>query len=197
MTPLLSRLCRATAALALIAVAACTSQPAPQYPEITFSHLPPITLNVARIEVINNFKPATDANHVEARMPTSPETAMRNWARDRLHAGGVTGVAKFIIENASVTETALPKLGGIKGYVTNEQAERYEARARASIRLEGVPRVSEAYAEAEVDRSQTVPENATVNKREQVWFELTEKLMKDFDPLMAESVRQHLGDLVR
>ena len=197
MSPLFPRLCRATAALALIVLAACSSPPAPQFPEITFSHLPPITLNVAQIEIINNLKPATDANHVEARMPTSPETAMRNWARDRLRAGGVTGVAKFIIENASVTETNLPKMGGIKGYVTNEQAERYEARARATIRLEGVPRVSEAYAEAEVDRTQTVPENATVNTREKVWFELTETLMKDFDPVMASSIRQHLGDLVR
>ena len=68
---------------------------------------------------------------------------------------------------------------------------------KVSIRLEGVPRVSEAFAQADIKRSQTVPEDVSVNIREQALFDLTETIMKDFDPAMAASIRKHLADFVR
>jgi len=190
----------ALAALCVISVGGllgCTTPPQPQYPELTFTHLPVITLGVARIEIVDNVKPGSDAKHIENLMPTSPETALRNWARDRLRANGVSGVAKFIISDASVTETNLARTKGLTGVFTTDQSQRYDARIKAEVRLEGVPRVTEAFAEAAASHSQTVAENATVNAREQVWFNLTESVMKDFDPAMSASIRKHLADFIR
>jgi len=191
-------LSRTIAAFTLIALAVsgCASPPAPKFPELRFTHLPKITLDVASIEIVDNFQPAGVA-HIENRMPVSPETALRNWAQDRLQAGGVSGVAKFIINSAAVTETKLTKKGGITGAFTTQQSHRYDADLRVELRLEGVPRVSKAYAEANVTRSQTIGEDASINVREQMWFDLTESLMKDYDPLMSASIRTHLSDLVR
>ena len=191
-------LSRTIAAFTLIALAVsgCASPPAPKFPELRFTHLPKITLDVASIEIVDNFQPAGVA-HIENRMPVSPETALRNWAQDRLQAGGVSGVAKFIINSAAVTETKLTKKGGITGAFTTQQSHRYDAGLRVELRLEGVPRVSKAYAEANVTRSQTLGEDASINVREQMWFDLTESLMKDYDPLMSASIRTHLSDLVR
>lgn len=183
--------------LVAVAIAGCATPPPPQYPELRFTHLPPIVIGVAKIEIVDARPSASDANHVEGRMPRPPADALRNWAQDRLQANGVSGVAVFTIEEASVVEADLKTMGGIKGAFTNEQAERYSGQVRASLRLENVPRVTQAYATAAVDRSQTVAENATVNDREQVWFDLTEALMKGFDPAMSASIRQHLGDYVR
>jgi hypothetical protein len=182
--------------LTALAVSGCASPPAPKFPELRFTHLPKITLDVASIEIVDNFQPAGVA-HIENRMPVSPETALRNWAQDRLQAGGVSGVAKFIINSAAVTETKLTKKGGITGAFTTQQSHRYDADLRVELRLEGVPRVSKAYAEANVTRSQTLGEDASINVREQMWFDLTESLMKDYDPLMSASIRTHLSDLVR
>ena len=184
-------------ALIAFAVTACETAPSPKLPELTFTHLPTITLGVARIEIVDNYSPADNAKHIENRMPSSPETALRNWARDRLRANGVSGVAKFIISNASVVEADLATTKGLKGIFTNDQSQRYDAVVNVSVRLEGVPRVSEAFAEAEISRSQTVAEDATINVREQAWFNLTEAVMKDFDPAMAASIRKHLADFVR
>lgn len=191
-------LSRTIAAFTLIALAVsgCASPPAPKFPELRFTHLPKITLDAASIEIVDNFQPAGVA-HIENRMPVSPETALRNWAQDRLQAGGVSGVAKFIINSAAVTETKLTKKGGITGAFTTQQSHRYDADLRVELRLEGVPRVSKAYAEANVTRSQTLGEDASINVREQMWFDLTESLMKDYDPLMSASIRTHLSDLVR
>jgi len=191
------RLAAAVAACAVVLVAGCTTPPTASFPDLTYTYLPPITLNVAKIEIVDKFQPDKDATHIESRLPVSPEQALRNWARDRLRANGVTGVAKFVIEDASVTETDLKKTQGLKGMFTTDQAQRYDAKVRATIHLEGVPRVSRAYAEAEATRSQTVAEDATINDREQVWFDLTDRLMKDFNPVMEKSIKEHLGDFVR
>ena len=191
-------LTRTIAAFTLIAIAVsgCASPPAPKFPDLRFTHMPKITLDVASIEIVDNFQPA-GAAHIENRMPVSPETALRNWAQDRLEAGGVSGVAKFIINSAAVSETKLTKKGGITGAFTTQQSHRYDADLRVELRLEGVPRVSKAFAEANVTRSQTIGEDASINVREQMWFDLTESLMKDYDPLMSNSIRTHLSDLIR
>lgn len=185
------------ALLSLGVLNACATPPAPQFPELTFTHLPEITLGVARIEIIDNFSPPADANHIENRMPVSLEGTLRNWARDRLRANGVSGVAKFIIQNASVTETELARSKGLKGVFTNEQSQRFDIGVNVEVRLEGVPRVTQAFADAIVTRSQTVPEDATINVREEALFALTEQVMKDFDPQMSASIRKHLADFVR
>tara|TARA_R110000787_G_scaffold226512_3_gene334321 strand:- start:81680 stop:82270 length:591 start_codon:yes stop_codon:yes gene_type:complete len=191
-------LTRTIAAFTLIAIAVsgCASPPAPKFPDLRFTHMPKITLDVASIEIVDNFQSA-GAAHIEDRMPVSPETALRNWAQDRLEAGGVSGVAKFIINSAAVSETKLTKKGGITGAFTTQQSHRYDADLRVELRLEGVPRVSKAFAEANVTRSQTIGEDASINVREQMWFDLTESLMKDYDPLMSNSIRTHLSDLIR
>jgi len=181
----------------LLGLSACATPPPPQFPELTYTHLPTITLGVAKIEVVSTSKKSDAAPHIEISMPVTPEQTVRNWARDRLRASGVSGVAKVIIENASVTETELARSKGLKGVFTTEQSQRYDANLKVSIRLEGVPRVSEAFAQAEIKRSQTVPEDVSVNVREQALFDLTENVMKDFDPAMAASIRKHLADFIR
>ena len=183
--------------LAVVGLAACSTQPAPKFPELTYTHMPKIVLGVAEIQVVNATSTTSGAKNVEAQMPVSPETALRAWARDRLQANGVSGVAKFVIEDASVTKTDLIKTPGLKGLVTKDQSERYDSKIRATLKLEGVPRVTQAFAQAEVSRGQSIAEDATINERDQLLFDLTEATMKDFDPIMAASIRKHLADFVR
>lgn len=183
--------------MVMTGLASCTTPPPPQFPELTFTHLPQIALGVARIEIVDNFTPPSDPKHVENRMPVTPEQALRNWARDRLQANGVSGVAKFIINNAAVTETPLVLKKGLSGVFTTEQSHRYDAGVDVEVRLEGVPRVTQAFAKAAVNRSQTIPEDASINVREETWFNLTEQVMKDFDPQMSASIRKHLADFIR
>ncbi len=198
----LPRFFRKSAFLAVLLVAAvglgsCATPPPPQFPDLRFTHLPPITLGVERVEIVDNFTPPSDPKHVENRMPVTPEQALRNWARDRLKTEGVSGVAKFIINNAAVTETELTRKKGLSGVFTTEQSHRYDAAVDVELKLEGVPRVTQAYAKASINRSQTVPEDASINVREEMWFNLTEQVMKDFDPQMSESIRKHLADFIR
>lgn len=197
--PLFAPALRRFAALILVTaglVACATPQP-PQFPELRFTHLEPITIGVANIEIREAGTQTLTGVHVEGRMPRPPVQAMRNWAQDRLQGNGVSGTAIFTVEEASVVGVDLATTPGIKGAFTNDQAERYDLRIRATLKLEGVPRVTEAFADTTVNRSQTVAENATINVREQIWFDMTEAGMQEFNKAMEASIRTHLADFVR
>ena len=100
------------AAAVLMFAAACESTPPPQtLPEITFSHMQPIKLNVREIEVVSNYRPPMKAPNVEHLLRQNPEASLRRWANDRLRAVGSSGTARLVITNASIVETALAYRG--------------------------------------------------------------------------------------
>lgn len=182
------------AGLATLALAACETQVSVQrFPEITFAHMQKIGLNVARIEVKSEFHPTMQAPHIEHLMPVPPERAMRRWAEDRLQANGVTNVARFTIGDASVTETPLKVEGGLAGAFKKQQAARYEAAVAATIEIVDDRGFRRAFASSRVSRSQTLGEDATLNDRDRLWFELIDALMKDFNAEMEQDLRSHVG----
>ena len=88
-------------ALAAMVLAGCTTEvQKPGFPRISFAHLQPIGLNVARVEVVNQYvSPATRPN-VEHEFPVSPAATAMNWGRDRLRAQGASGVARVVVRRA-------------------------------------------------------------------------------------------------
>lgn len=180
--------------LATLALAACATQVSIQrFPEITFAHMPKIGLNAARVEVVSEFHPSLQPPHVEHLMPAPPEKAMRRWAEDRLEVRGVTNVARFTITDASVTETPLKVEGGLSGAFKKQQAVRYEATVAAMIEILDDRGFRRAFASSRVSRSQTLGEDASLNDRDRLWFDLVEALMKDFNAEMEQDLRSHVG----
>ena len=162
------------------------------FPEQTFQHLPPISLDVCEIDIIHLFEPPLKAPHIEHEMPVPPQIAVERWVVDRLRAAGTSGRAVITIRDASVVETRLKQLGGIKGTFTTEQSERYEAKVEVVIKAADGKGLRSANAVATSLRNRTVPENATLRERRTLWYELTEKLMSDFDRTFEAQIRKHL-----
>ncbi|MCH8213764.1 MAG: hypothetical protein IIC54_06800, partial [Proteobacteria bacterium] len=44
-----------------------------------------------------------------------------------------------------------------------------------------------------VSRSRTLREDASINDRERMWFDLIEALMRDFNAELEKNIRQYLG----
>jgi hypothetical protein len=173
---------------------ACQSPPPrPTYPELTWTHLPPFRLDVAEVEIVSEYEPTFRPPNVEHLAPVPPEQAARRWAEDRIQAAGERGRAKVIIKEASIVEVPLELEEGLRGYLTTEQAERYDAVVEVEIEIRGPRGYRDGFAKARAERTRTVPEDITLNERERVWFELTEGLMKDFDAEMSKNIRQHLA----
>jgi hypothetical protein len=97
-------LTRRVALMLPLLVAACAAQPPPahQYAPLDFGYLTPMRLNVASIEVEQNFVPSGLPPDVTQYDPINPLAVLKLMAEQRLQAVGATGRAVFIINDASV-----------------------------------------------------------------------------------------------
>lgn len=97
-------LTRRVALILPLLVAACAAQPPParQYAPLDFSYLAPMRLNVASVEVEQNFVPSGLPPDVTQYDPINPLAALKLMAEQRLQAVGATGRAVFIINDASL-----------------------------------------------------------------------------------------------
>lgn len=182
-------------ALALGLAACETPVETQKLPEITFGHEAPIRLNVARIEVVSDYQPPMKAPNVDHLFPTPPLKALRTWARQRLKAVGRSGTARFVIRDAKATESALEMKKGFTATFTKQQSQRFDLAVDAELRITEGP--SHGFAEARAMRFSTIREDASLNAREKLWFDLTEKLMADFDKEMENNIRHNLGHWLR
>lgn len=167
------------------------------FPELTYQHLQPIDLNVAAVESVITYQPGATSSHVEQLFPTPPANALLRWAEDRLSASGEGATARFTIIDASVLETSLALKDGLTGAFTKEQSERYDAVLEARLEIFDFGGKSRGFATAKTTRSVTVREDATVNDRDQAWFDLTEDLMTGINLELEKNISQYLGDWLR
>ena len=182
------------AGLVALALAACeTPPPVQRLPELTYGHLDRLNLDAAALEVVSEYGPLMEAPHVDHLFPTPPLTALERWAADRLEAVGRSGIARFVIKDARATATPLAIDEGLAGAFKKEQSVRYEASIEALLEIVDDRGFRKGFASARVSRTRTLAEDATLNERDKVWFELTEAMMQDFNAEMEKNVRQFLG----
>jgi hypothetical protein len=180
-----------------LAIAACeTAIPVQRLPEITFAHLPQLGLDAANVQVVSEYEAPVKAPNIEHLMPTSPEKALKRWVGDRLAAKGIGNVARFTISDGAVIETPLTVKPGIAGAFKTEQAVRYDATVAGMLEIFDDRGFRKAFASARVSRSRTLGEDASINARDQLWFELVEAVMRDFNVEMERNIRAHVGAYV-
>jgi hypothetical protein len=176
-----------------------TPPPRTRFPDLTYGHLGQFRLDVARVEIVSEYRAPGRAPNIEHLLPVVPEQSLRRWAQDRVVATGTPGrFARFVIQEAKVTDTELPKTPGIRGSFTTDQTNRYDGVLSAALEIrEERGNFRAGTASAWATRSRSVPENITVNDREKVWFELTEQLMNDINAELERQIRANLGQFLR
>lgn len=188
------------AVLAATDLAGCSTPP-PQnrFPELTYAHLGQYRLDVSRIDVISQYRSPYAPPNIEQDMPVLPERAMQRWAADRLVATGTPGhTAQFIITDAKVTDTKLPKTPGLQGVFTTDQSDRYDSSFAARLVIRPDPgAIGSGEARANATRARTVAEGISVNDRHKVWFEIVEATMNDLNAELDRQIRDHLGRFLR
>ncbi|HEX2113817.1 MAG TPA: hypothetical protein VHM01_05385 [Alphaproteobacteria bacterium] len=184
------------AVLAVVLAGCQTTPPAARFPDLTYGHLGIMRFDVERVEIASEYQPPLRAPNVDHLFPTPPERVMRRWAQDRLAANGTPGrFVRFVILDAKVIETNLPRTTGLTGAFTKDQSQRYDLTLSAAIEVrEDRGNFRTGYATASTSRSRTVREDITVNDREKVWFEMLEQAMNE---LNAELDRQVKANMTR
>jgi hypothetical protein len=187
----------ALAAAAALALAGCQAPaPAPTLPPIGFAQYGPLTFDVARIAVETPYVSPMAPPNVEHLAPTPPEQALRRWVQDRLRAGGSDGLLRVVLKDARITETPLPVAQGLQGRFRNEQASRYDGRMQVELVGEGAGRRVQGYVEAVVERSTTVPENASPYQRDRALHELVQEMTRELNYRLETGALANMAPLV-
>lgn len=185
------------AALVLLVAGCETHVEVPSYARITFNHLPPIALDVASVSARTTYQKPLVAPNVEHEFPVDIAKTAEGWVQGRLRPGGASGTAELTVLEASVIETKLAKETGLTGLVTTDQGHRYDAKLTATLTAEDLTSQRAAETTVTVERSQTVPEDATFNEREKIWYEMTEKLMADFNTELEKAIAENMSLFVQ
>ncbi|MDE0539593.1 MAG: hypothetical protein OXH94_12815 [Rhodospirillales bacterium] len=177
---------------ALLILTGCAAEvPVQSFPQITFRHLQPIDLRVADIRV-DPIPPDPVPNDVTAGLPASPALALTQWARDRLRlAGSTRATARFTILAARVLRKDLEVEGGLTAVFKKQVDQRFDGVVEAEIEIVGERGLRRAMARAKAERVITVREDDTIAERRRKLFEMTEKMMADFDKEMEKAIRRH------
>ena len=163
--------------LPLLAMAACSSPEIEPRKKLGFKQYPPINLNVASVEVKEEYQSPLSHPNVEQEFRTTPAEAVEIWVNDRIRTTGGSKRLVVIVKDASVTTDALPRTGGFKGMYTIDQKERYNARLEVEMRIYGEKALSEASINVVATRSDTAAENFSPLERDQLFDRMVHDLM--------------------
>ena len=190
----------AVAALFAVAVVAagCETPPPPSYESEppSFSALPPLVFDLARIEVVEP-PAAPHPGDVDHLLPTPPAVAIGLWVRDRLRANGTTGALRVTVEEASARSTPLAANTDFEGLFTEEQDERLDLRLRVTIEAIDHNGAVNGSATANAERSRTLPEGITLHQRERIYDQTVAALLDDYNASQEQAVRRYLHPYLR
>lgn len=172
-----ARLTRRSVLLLPLLLAACggdETAPATAFRPLDYSYLPPLRLNVARVDVVQQFVPSEVPPSVVQYDPVSPTATLRRMGEQRLKAFGSAGRAVFTVNNASLVQQGDVISGtfsvGLEIYTSNG--------TRAG------------FAEATVSRQRVGP----VHNMAADLYELTRQMMDQMNVELEYQIRRSLHD---
>jgi len=181
---------------AVILLSGCVkSPPASRPPDMTFANMKPLEMNVAKIEVQNNYRPPLQDPNVEHTFRTPPYVAAENLVKKQLIAAGTENLLRVNIDDASVIREELPLTQGFMGNFMHEPAERL--RAKVLLRFElfdlKAPDIVIGHAEVIAKREKTLMEGTSLADRDRAYFNLTEDMMDDLNDGLRSVVKNTFG----
>jgi hypothetical protein len=181
-------------------LAGCDTPPSREsFPKLTYGYLPPYRLAVQNVEIVNAYRSPMTSPNVEQDFPVSPAGTAAQWGRDRLIAEGGRDRAVYTVQRGDPVEVHLAQgdSGGMLSDFTESQSERYDLNIAVQLQIiDPTGRVT-ASVDAKATRSRTVADDATLNERERVWFQLTEAAMKDLNASLEKSIPLYMQSYLR
>lgn len=187
----------AFAALALLAGCADTVAPKRPVPHYVYEKYPSQPLKVATIQIEEQYQMPMKMPNVEHVMPQPLPQAVADWARKRFVATGADGTLVITIKNASVMQKNLARTEGVKGWFTVDQAERYDAKMAVEFRVDGQAIGGSGTGEVISTRGQTIPENASLQSRDETWNAMEQDMIQDLDASTQHMLREKLPGLLQ
>ena len=186
----------AGAGLASLLLGACqTSVNRTVWPDITFSHRDALAMAVNGVEVSDLSGPSTvepPAHDIRNALPVSPLATMDSWAHQRINPMGGFGTAQVTITENRFVEVPLDTKQGVEGLFTNSQSERYEGVLAVRVEIVG-DAAGSGFVQARATASRTVPEDFSINQREQALYDMVAAIVRNLDERLVAEMQANLS----
>lgn len=181
-----------TLALVLVSgvlVSSCDSKPkVPAVPpEISFTRYQPIYLDVANIDIVEEYKSPMKEPFVEHLLPISPAEATRAWVKDRLRSVGMDHSLQVIIKDARVVASDPPPPEGVKDYFVGPD-RRYDARIELELRIYRDGPMSDASITVVATQSNTIDKKASLAERKLAFYRMISALMESANAELEKQI---------
>jgi hypothetical protein len=174
------------AALGGVLVAACLlagcggGGPPPSFAPLGWDYLPPLKLNVGAIDIDDSWTPRAAGRERGNLAPVAPVAALRQMAEDRLIAGGTSGRAVFVIDDASITQSRDIYVGSFVVHLDISSADGGNS----------------GYAQARVARSRSIKDDSPDRVRAEL-YDMVKQMMTDMNVEFEYQVRHGLRDYLQ
>lgn len=176
---------------------ACTPVKTTSLADLTFKHLQPISLKVSNILVVSKASPVEKGATIHHKLHITPHDALKTWAKDRLRSIGHRRTARFTILDAKIIETNVKNRGDFADLFKLQASEKYDVSVKAKIEIIDISGLPIATAVAAADWSQSVREDVSLIERQQVWFNITEKTLNQFNKEMEDAMQLYMAEHLR
>src|SRR5690606_32275074 len=129
---------------------------------------------------------------IRAALPVSPIVTMRRWADQRIAPMGGYGTALLTITESRFVEVPLDTKTGVQGMFTTDQSERYEGLLAVRLEIVNDPNAS-GFVEARASGTRTVPEDYSINQREQALYDMVAGIVRSLDERLDQQIRSDLA----
>jgi len=190
-------------ALALAACADVLSQSSgPVAATITFKHQAPLSVDVARIELVETWQQSGTPPHIGHLNRNNPPKIIRAWVRDRLKAvpggpGAAQGsILRVVLRDGAVVRNALDVREGVEGIFRDEVDTSIEAVCAVDVELLDQKGTRMAGITVRVTGTRNIFESASLNERDTLYFGLMEELATALNTELENGMRAELGFLL-
>ena len=165
---------------ALLTACAGKAKAPTSFAPLSWDYLPRLKLNVAVVDVDDSWTPRAGAREKGFLAPTPPVDALRKMADDRLIAGGSSGRAVFVIDDASIVQSR----------------ENYEGSFAVHLDVSTSDGTHSGYAEAKVTRQRTIV-NDTPDWARAELYDMVKQMMNDMNVEFELQVRSKLHEYLQ
>ena len=162
-------------------LAACGGETAPTgFAPLNWAYLPPLKLNVDRIDVDDSWTPRAGVREKGFLAPIQPMEALRKMAEDRLIPGGTSGQGVFVIDDASIRQSG----------------EYFEGSFAVHLDIITSDGIRGGFAEARVSRRRMINDDSPNGLRAGL-YDLVRQMMADMNVEFEYQVRRSLRDYLQ
>jgi hypothetical protein len=173
----------------IVLLGAC-SHPAPRQRELSFARYQPIYLDVANVDIDDDYESPMKPPNVEHLIPYSPMDAMHLWIKDRIRTVGTTKSVEIIIKDASVISTPVKDPGGM--FPSFHNSNRYDAKLSVEMRIYASKQaMSLASIDVTATQSFTIDNKASLDERRVIFNKMIFSLMESMNAELEKHIYQY------